>query len=82
MLGAVFGEIWMLLRYVYAEANVSEPIAVDIDSATLPVACGGVTAVNVLASTGVIEVNARPPSVAVIEPAVVGKFAPVTVIVL
>src|SRR5690242_5413548 len=79
--GAVFGSVLMALANVNAFCNVDEPAAVVTTSAApLATLWLGVIAVNAVELIGVMPDSAAPPSVAEIEPAVVGKFEPVTVI--
>jgi len=64
-------------------ALVTDPPAVVTVSGSAPLtACGGVTAVKDVALTALMFVSGVPPMLAVIAVEVVGKFVPVTVMVV
>src|SRR5918998_959686 len=71
--GAVFGSIRMPLEYVNAAGVGLEPAAVVTTRFATPGARAGVVAEKLVAELGVMLVSGAPPSVAVIEPAVVGR---------
>src|SRR5436190_19745519 len=81
-LGAVVGAIVVPLLYVNMLCEVYVPPAVVTAIGTTPGSCGGTVAVKWLASTTDRLIRSAPPMVPVIAPGVVGKLAPVTVIVL
>src|SRR3954470_20998633 len=63
----------MPLAYVNALVMVLEPAAVVTTRLASPGACAGVVAEKLVAVLGVMLVSGTPPSVAVMEPAVVGR---------